>query len=66
MEWKYGKMQGKGLPPGISLFDDEKFSMREFGLWTVNGAQNELDKEKEEGIGELPRARITKDLLVDE
>lgn len=42
MEWKYGPQQGKGLPPGIQMYEDEKFSMREFGRWTVNGAFKEI------------------------
>lgn len=37
MEWKYGKSEGQQLPPGIEMMEGEKFSMREFGNWTVNG-----------------------------
>lgn len=68
MEWKYGKQQGIGLPPGLQIYDDEKFSMREFGVWTVQGAKKvsktgELLDESEQG--EKPSAMITKPSALD-
>ena len=62
MEWKYGH----GLPPGMQIYEDEKFSMREFGLWTVNGAQKERELEDDDDDENLPKARITKDQLEEE
>lgn len=42
------------------MYDGEKFSMREFGLWTINGAQ---DPPSAAPNKKLPRARITKDQI---
>lgn len=60
MEWKYGPQQGKGLPPGISIYDDEKFSMRKFGKWTVDGAEK-VKSPDQESTRSLKSAKITKD-----
>jgi hypothetical protein len=36
---KYGNPEGKNMPPGMQIYDDEQFSMREFGRWTIHGAE---------------------------